>query len=60
MMDVNETHCDNNFVVDVSQIVMLYALHLYTAICQKYLNKTGGEKNLPSRQSFPSLLSYHT
>ena len=28
----------------VSQINMLYTLNLYSAVCQLYLNKTGGEK----------------
>ena len=28
----------------VSQIIMPYTLHLYNAICQFYLNKTGTKK----------------
>ena len=28
----------------VSQVIMLYTLNLYSAVCQLYLNKTGGEK----------------
>ena len=30
----------------VSQIIMLYTLNLYRAICQLYLNKTGRKKKL--------------
>ena len=28
----------------VSQIIMLYTLNLYSAVCQFYLNKTEGKK----------------
>ena len=28
----------------VSQIIMLYTLNLCSAVCQLYLNKTGGKK----------------
>ena len=45
MMDVNYTYCDNNFMMYVSQITMLYNLNLYKAVCQLHLNKTGRKKN---------------
>ena len=37
-------HCDNHFMIHVSQIIMLYTLNLYNALCQLYLNKTGKRK----------------
>ena len=40
-MDVHKTYCDNNFMMYVSQIIMLYILNLHTAVCQLYLNKSG-------------------
>ena len=30
----------------VNQIIMLYTLNLYSAVCQLYLNKTGRKKFL--------------
>ena len=36
-----ETYCDNNFMMYVNSIIMLYTLNLYSAIYQLYLNKTG-------------------
>ena len=44
MMDDHETYCDNHFMMYVSQIIMLCTLNLYGAVCQLYLNKTGGKK----------------
>ena len=36
---------DNNFMMYVSQIIMLYTLDIYRAVCQLYCNKTeAGEK----------------
>ena len=35
-------------MTSVSQIIMLYTLNFYSAICQLYLNKTGIEKNKQS------------
>ena len=40
MMDVHQTYCDNHFMTYVSQISMLYTLHLYSDVCQLYLNVT--------------------
>ena len=34
-------HCDNPFMIYVTQIIMLCTLNLYSAVCQLYLNKTG-------------------
>ena len=31
-------------MMPVSQIIMLYTLNLYSAVCQLYLNKTGRKK----------------
>ena len=31
-------------MMDVSQIIMLYTLNLYTAVCQLYVHKTGRKK----------------
>ena len=33
-----------NFLMYVSQIIMLYTLNLYSSVCQLYLNKTGFKK----------------
>lgn len=41
MMDVHPTYCGNNFMMYVSQIIMLHNLN---AICQLYLNKTERKK----------------
>ena len=43
MMD-NKIHYDNHLTVYVSQVIMLYTLKLYSAICQLYLNKTERKK----------------
>ena len=32
---------DNNFMMYVSQIIMLYMLNMYSVVCRLYLNKTG-------------------
>ena len=40
-MDAHQTYCGNNFMMYVSQIIMLCNLSLYSAVCQLYLNKTG-------------------
>ena len=41
-------------MTSVSQIIMLYTLNFYSAICQLYLNKTGREKII-----FISYVGYH-
>ena len=41
MMDGHQTYCGNHFMMDVSQINVLYTLNLYNPVCQLYLNKTG-------------------
>ena len=33
--------CDHHFMMYVSQIIMLYALNLFGAVCQQYLSKIG-------------------
>ena len=38
------TYSDHHFMMHVSQIIMLYTLNLYSAVCQLYLNKTGRKK----------------
>lgn len=43
-MDVNETYCDNYFIICVSQVIVLYNLNLYSARHQFYLNKTKKKK----------------
>ena len=40
------TYCANYFMMYVSQIIMLYTLNFYSAICQLYLNKSGTKKKL--------------
>ena len=41
MMYVHWTYCGNHFIMDESQLIMLYALILYSAVIQLYLYKTG-------------------
>ena len=43
-MDIHETYCDNHFRMYVTQIITLYTLNLYSAVCQLCLNKTGRKK----------------
>ena len=40
MMDAFQTFRFHHFMTYVSQIIMLYTLNLYNAVCQLYLNKT--------------------
>ena len=37
-------HCINHFMVYVSEIIMLYTLNLYSAVCQLHLNKNWKKK----------------
>ena len=39
MMGVNGIFRGNHFMIYVNQMIMLYTLNLYNAICQLYLNK---------------------
>ena len=41
MMDASWTFCGNHFTVYVNQTIMLYALNLYSDVCQLFLNKIG-------------------
>ena len=41
MMDIQ---CDNHSMMQASQILRLYILNLYNAVCPSYLNKTRREK----------------
>lgn len=43
MTDIHETYCGHNFMMCVSQIMMLYILNLHSDICQLLLNKTRRE-----------------
>ena len=47
MMDTPSTYCDNHFMMYVNQILMLYTLKLYSAVCHLYFNKTGRKKYVP-------------
>ena len=45
--EMRDVHCicyDNHFMMYVSQIIMLYAVNLYSAVCQLYFNTTGRKK----------------
>lgn len=46
MKNVNWIYCSKHFMIHVSQIILLYTSHLYTAICQLYVNKTGKQEIL--------------
>ena len=37
MTDVHWTYCGNHFLMYLSQIIMLYIINLYSAVCQLYL-----------------------
>ena len=39
-MEVPWTYCVNHFAIYVGQVIRLYTLSLYSAVCQLYLNKT--------------------
>ena len=57
MIDVHQT-CDNDFMVYISQIIMLYTLNLYGAICQLYFRKTRRrKKRLREKVAFPLKLT---
>lgn len=45
MMDCNYTYRGNHFTIYANQIIILYILNLYSAVCPLYLNKIG-EKEL--------------
>lgn len=38
IIDVNKTCCGNYFIIYISQIIMLYTLNAYNAVCTFYLN----------------------
>ena len=44
MMDVHRTYCENHFMMNISQIIILYTLNLYSAVWQVQLNKTGNKQ----------------
>ena len=50
--------CDILLIMYVSQIIMLYTLNLYSAVCQLYLNKTGRTKRKEERSLINNLSSY--
>ena len=43
---------DVHFMKTASQIIMLYALNIYSAVCQLYLNKTGRKKLCPQKINY--------
>lgn len=53
MTDFTKLNCDNHSLVYVNQIITLYTLDLYSAVCQLHLSKTGRKKK---RCSHPELL----
>ena len=40
----HQSYCDNNFMMYVSQIILLFILNFYSAVCQLHLNRTGRRK----------------
>lgn len=42
--NVSWTYCGNHFTTYVNQTITLYALSLYSDVCQLFLNKTGENK----------------
>ena len=45
MTDSHLTYCDNHFMIDENQILMVYIFNLYNAVCHLHLNKTEKNKN---------------
>lgn len=39
MMDANYIYCGDHVTINVTQIIMLYTLHLYSALCQLSLGE---------------------
>ena len=39
IMDVHQIYCGNHLMINISQIIMLYILNSYSAICLVYLRK---------------------
>lgn len=51
MIDVSWTYLGNHFTIYVKQLIILYALNLYSDVCQLFLTKTGENKNKPKKSS---------
>lgn len=49
MMDAYWIYCDGHFMKCVNQIIMLYILNIYSAVCQLCLNETGRKKNCATK-----------
>ena len=45
MTDVHYAYCGHRFMMCVRRIIMLCALHSYSAVCQLYLNKSERKNN---------------
>ena len=45
MIDVHQTYSGNQFMMYVSQIIMLSTLNSHSSVCQFYFNKTGRKNN---------------
>lgn len=43
LSDVRWTHCGNHFTIYVNQTMVLFALHLYSGLCQLLLSKNGNK-----------------
>ena len=52
-MGVNWTYCGYHFTMYVNQTIMLYALNLYSDVCQSFFNTTGKSQNeLPNTGTY--------
>ena len=55
-MDVSWTYCGHHVTIYVNQAIMLYALILYSDVCQLFLNKTGKKPKEKGKQVHASFL----
>ena len=44
MTHVHKTYCGYHFMMYISQIIVLYILNWYCALCQSYVSKIGRKK----------------
>ena len=56
-MGVSQNYFSYHFTTYVNKTIMLYTLNLYSDVCQLFLNKTGGKKELSFKLS--RILSWH-
>ena len=53
------SYCGNNFMIYVSQIILLFVLKFYSAVCQLHLNRTGRRKHTHTHTHTQTRTTYH-